>query len=566
MAGYKKAPSVPESGIPSLGDLFKSKVLPPNEHVRRCREDFEYFLENVVRDKEGRPLRLKPFHRLVARMMVNRRRALVFMPRGFGKSSIAVAYACWKVGNDRDVRILIASKGADLAEERLRQIEQLLRQSDYVEVFGDLVPSTRSTIWTATQKAVIGRSESAQHLTFYVVGIGGQVAGRRADIVLCDDVIDQKNAITEIQRGHASDWFWKELEPVLEPITGQWICVATPWSHNDLNAEIQQRWKDLEDFEFLKVQAISQNEMGDWVSTWPERFPTKELLLKRQITPLEFTSQYMCEPIDTTMSFLQREWLRPVIIGEETEPWDQLPDILQIYFGVDPTWSGRKAADQFALAVLGIHPERREGYLLDIMHAQLSPTEAMHMVEEVALKWRPLLVFFETNAAQVYLEEQYIKETNLPIYGVKAVGPKEERFKAMSVHFTSGRFRVASYRDQLGNIQPMPNLEPFVYEWITFPRGEHDDILDSVEKALLGAAFGIEPAETVISQEQIARAQQTIPDNQNQCAACGRQVDFLYEFERYLICDECAARARRNSPNDQYRLRQGLGMPGLRRY
>jgi hypothetical protein len=564
----KKAAKVPEQGVTSITDLLRKNMTPVSDHVRRAREDFEYFLENCIRDRKGNFLILQDSHREMVRVITNRRRALVFMPRGSGKSTLGVAYIAWKVGNDRDLRVFLASKGADLAEERMRELEHILSSREYQEVFGDLIPPPKTLTWTATEKIISGRGDHATHSTFYAVGIGGQAAGHRSDILLADDIIDQKNAMTEVQRGHASAWFWKEVEPVLEPVTGQWIILATPWSHNDLYAEIKENWGEDEtaDFEFLHVKALYQakNTEGalEWRSYWPARFPVQEMLNKKRTRPLEFVSQYMCEPIDTTYSFLQKDWLRLVELGSEELPDKEwIRDNWTVYFGIDPTWSGKRQADQFSCVVGAVNPENRRGYIVDAAHAQLSPTDAMTMVQNMADFWRPTLINFEENAAQIFLKEQYIQNTSLPVNGVRAVGPKEERFKAMSVHFTSGRFALAAYRGSDGELHVLPELEGLVYEWVTFPNGETDDILDGLEKMLLAAAYGAEPAEVGVNPSDFSAARiKAQDDGAQRCPACRKPADrIVFDPSGVGLCPSCMLiRMRNTQDNSHNRLRGGV--------
>ena len=474
-------------------------------------------------------------------------------------STITVAYACWVVGNNRDTRVIIASRSASLAEEWMREIDRILRNKDYIAVFGDLVPAPKSGIWTATEKVVAGRSRHATHLTFFAVGIGGQMAGRRADLCLADDVIDQKNAFSDIQRQHASDWFWKELEPVLEPQTGQQIVSATPWGSRDLYSEIISRWGELDDFEFLRVPALVGD--GDDVkSIWPERFPLEELLRKRDVAPLEFASQYMCEPIDTTHSFLQEDWLRITTLSQE--------DIsnLVIYFGLDPAWSGTKRADYSAVVVAGVDPRGNRGYILDVVRRQLSPSEFMEVVESMAQRWRPVMINIEDNAAQKFIREMYEQESMLPVHGSKTKGNKTERFKAMSVHFTSGRFVLAGYYNESGDLKPLPELEPLVYEWVTFPTSDHDDILDALEKALELAVYGTDPEERVIELPEGARSRPPVTSalvEGKVCEQCGETPDRVRQYEGYYLCGACMLQIlRHRAGENSMRLRGGGFLSG----
>lgn len=178
------------------------------------------------------------------------------------------------------------------------------------------------------------------------------------------------------------------------------------------------------------------------------------------------------------------------------------------------------------------------------------------------------MINFEANAAQVFLAEQYIKNTMLPINPIKVVGPKEERFKAMSVHFTSGRFGLAAERNDFGDLEPIAALEPLVYEWVTFPNGEHDDILDAVEKAVIAAAYGVEAGEISInpgSKSAKEKQKAYLLDATSQCDACKEETELLHPIGGNMLCATCYITLQRNTGgSDHDRIRSGMGMPSHR--
>jgi hypothetical protein len=66
--------------------------------------------------------------------------------------------------------------------------------------------------------------------------VGGATRGFHPDVVLCDDILWGTTG-TELQR--AADWFYGVLLPVLHH-TGRLMMVGTPFSYNDLYAELEQ--------------------------------------------------------------------------------------------------------------------------------------------------------------------------------------------------------------------------------------------------------------------------------------------------------------------------------------
>ena len=65
--------------------------------------------------------------------------------------------------------------------------------------------------------------------------VGGGTRGFHPNVVLCDDILWGTTG-TELQR--AADWFYGVLLPVLHH-SGRMMIVGTPFSYNDLYAELE---------------------------------------------------------------------------------------------------------------------------------------------------------------------------------------------------------------------------------------------------------------------------------------------------------------------------------------
>ena len=67
--------------------------------------------------------------------------------------------------------------------------------------------------------------------------VGGATRGFHPDVVVCDDILWGTTS-SELQR--AADWFYTVLLPVLHH-TGRLMMVGTPFSYNDLYAELEEK-------------------------------------------------------------------------------------------------------------------------------------------------------------------------------------------------------------------------------------------------------------------------------------------------------------------------------------
>ena len=559
-------------GASQDGDLYR---------LIRSEDGFEAFIDEVIRDQRGRKLKLQPVHHRIIAALKEKRKLVVNVFRGGGKSTlITVAYVAWRIGCNRDIRVIIACKNESLAKEMMDSVVQIMARESYIKIFGNLIPAPRTQRWNDTEKVVSGRSEFATGLTLFAIGTGGAVAGRRADLVVADDVVDAENSATVIQRGHLSTWFFTELEPTVEPegqgeegeepvedtSLGQMCVVGTRRHFKDLYAELRETWskRHKDEFSYLLLPVLYKDEKDEWQSAWPERFSVPFLLAWREAKPLEFAEQMQNDPVDTTLAFLQLAWLNENLIDTHEIPgYDPLQPLLPatkflVYFGVDPSWSNSATAD-FAVICIGLKdPDKNIVYVVDMIRERADPDRLWEMVSMHARRWQPTLINMEANAAQSFLVKKQQEKTFFNINPVITSGGKTQRFVHMSTYFTMHRVRLAATKQDDGLLVPVSYLDPLFYEWSTF-RGDrttdHDDCLDALDFMLKAAAYGASPIDMVYDPSEGAWLMEKEGEDGTgkeiylapavqgpACALCGATEDNLYRRGEGTVCGACSRR------------------------
>jgi predicted phage terminase large subunit-like protein len=147
---------------------------------------------------------------------------------------------------------------------------------------------------------------------------------------------------------------------------------------------------------------------------------------------------------------------------------------MTIFMGVDPAISEKATADYFALAVIG-KDGARHLWLLETCRERLDFPRQIELIRSLAARWKPRKIAIEEQAYQMSLIQQLMRESNLPVVGSKTTSDKTARMMAMSPHFENGRIRVRR------------GLREFEAEYLAFPKGAHDDLLDATEKAVEAA-------------------------------------------------------------------------------
>ena len=143
--------------------------------------------------------------------------------RGVGKSFITAGYALWRLLLNPNLRILIVSATATKADGITTQTKQLI---ELMPLLHHLEPRDRNTKWTNTEFTVEGATPD-QNASVCGVGIDSQMTGKRADIIISDDIEIPKNSNTHFLREQLREKK-KEFSAIRKPETDEMVILGTP--------------------------------------------------------------------------------------------------------------------------------------------------------------------------------------------------------------------------------------------------------------------------------------------------------------------------------------------------
>lgn len=200
---------------------------------------------------------LTPIQRDIAQYMQDGPRLrMVMAQRGEAKSTLAALYAVWRLIQDPSDVILIVSGGEAQASEVAGLIIRLIVQWDMLEY---LRPDKRAGDRTSIESfdvhwALKGINKSP---SVACVGITANLQGKRANLLIPDDIETTKNGLTVTQREHL-----KLLSRDFSSINthGDILYLGTPQSKDSVYNTLPGR--------------------GFEVRIWPGRYPTDEELEK----------------------------------------------------------------------------------------------------------------------------------------------------------------------------------------------------------------------------------------------------------------------------------------------
>lgn len=180
------------------------------------------------------------------------KRIIVEAFRGVGKSWITSAYVVWLLYMNPQLNILVVSASKTRADDFTTFTLRLIKE---MEILAHLIP--RDDQRQSKISFDVGPAAASHAPSVKSVGITGQLAGSRADVLIADDIEVPNNSATQGMRDKLSEAV-KEFDAILKP-NGRIIYLGTPQNQESLYNKLPDR--------------------GYKTRIWPARFPNEEQIV-----------------------------------------------------------------------------------------------------------------------------------------------------------------------------------------------------------------------------------------------------------------------------------------------
>ena len=367
-------------------------------HMRLFRHQLQWY--DVIEGREPRDL-----HPSQTWKQGDPDTIIINTPPGHAKSTtITMNYVTYKIVTNPNFRVVIISKTETMAKKFLQGIKRRLTQPAFKELIADFAPpdgfEKSSEVWTSTM-IYFGHGDSDEKdPNVQVLGIGQQIYGARADLIILDDVEDLNNAH---QYATHLDYIMQDVMTRDAPL----LVVGTRVAPVDIYSELlnpEHYDGEESDWTHLTQPAILEATDDHWETLWPYSdrphptrpgTPNEEGLwpkwdqdrlskLRRKIKPATWALVYQQQPTSEDSLFTieaingcQSQRTRGRLRAGEGNLPDQVSNFY-VVAGLDPaTKAGFTAA--ICLAV-----DRNTGrrYLVDAFNAQVSPTGLRNLIFE----------------------------------------------------------------------------------------------------------------------------------------------------------------------------------------
>lgn len=430
------------------------------------------------------------------------------LPRDHGKSeSITHVSPVWLALNDPNIRILIMSESFDQAKRKLGQCR------DSIERLG---PEYGREIETSNYKELtLERDENHDVATITASGIDGGITGGHFDLIIFDDVVSWKSQRTPARRDKIEKQFKEHLnlksgEDTVMVVVGtrkhpddlyQFLIDNPTWDVTvkpaisdasildegayDIVTDQGNRYSDIAEVNPREETIVDVEPHYEVDVLWPERKPLDTLIMDM----LEASASGEGAPVWRREMLAEADALMGEILNEDMFTYvapDEVPDGLPLYVGVDlaivddPEAAAMNDTDYTAISKFRHDSSADETYFEEVKRRRgMSMSQAIEWLKK-QIGGEAKQVMIESNQAQSFFV-QSARDAGIDVTETTSTGKKEDRIISMSSRFESGKVKLVESEKENDN-----RWAAFASEWVEFPSGRHDDMLDSAEIGLRG--------------------------------------------------------------------------------
>ncbi len=491
-------------------------------------------LKNAKFHNELDDILSKTVHNLVNGVQYLYKKIIISFSRGHGKSThVSVAYPLWRIAKDHNLRILVISSTAAISKSFLSEIVGHIENNDMYKLWSQYVDPTKEGVipkekkfkkvkekWSGESITIKRENLNIKDPTINAVGLFGSILSKRADIIICDDVVNQENSATEGQRQKVIDWIRTTVLPVLVP-GGTFVYLGNTWHQDDLVARLmkdpqfdyrkkmpaiihesnhQELWnewasmimdesKSVEDRKIDAEIFYQTNKllMDEGVQVlWPERFTYKELYLIRLSDGYSFARMYQCDPSNRPDQKFRDEWLEAALKKGQDLILQDAPRegfiMAGTTDGVDLAISLEDSSDDCVILTLdkvkfGNDSIKTGAYIIrNIKRGKFSPNEVK---EKIKWDWenvKPDGIRVETVAYQEAIQRD-LGDMGIPVRGYHTGGEKNDSTIGVNSLAILAELGMLVLPSKMADARTTHEISKLVNEMRAFPDGHTGDAL-----------------------------------------------------------------------------------------
>ena len=397
---------------------------------------------------------------------------------------ITFALSIFEIINDPEVTIGIFSHTRPIAKAFLRQIKRELEQNEQLkELYPDIFysdPVNQSPKWSEDEGITVNRKGNPKEATVEAWGVvDGQPTSKHFRILNYDDIVTKESVTTPEMMAKTTESL--QLSYNLGTRAGHKRFIGTRYHFNDSYKAVMDAG--------TAIPRLYPATADGKVEGQPVFLTREELARKRRdMGPYVFGAQMLQDPTADEKQGFKREWLKYASVTSRGH---------NLAILVDPASRKQSAStrkltnDYTAIWVLGFGPDKNI-YVHDMVRDRLNLTERAERLIHLHRYWSgkgPVqAVGYEDYGMQADIEHiQYQMEHENYRFTITPVGgrlSKPDRIRRLIPYFEQGRiFLPPTLAKQNYEGKSVDLVQAFVNEeFVPFPVGQHDDMLDALAR------------------------------------------------------------------------------------
>ena len=512
--------------------------------LQLARLDPSYFLEYTMVDPDtGGPIQQQGFQREWQTLMSDNDWSLIGAPRGHGKTIQVVGRQVWNLGTNPNARIKIIGSSDDKAKEILGLIRDLIAKSAAVQ---DVFPHLKidGALGDTKDKFFVERPIQQRDPSVEASGWSSTGAGGRADYLICDDVVDPKNALVnpamreQVKTVMSETWF------SLVANSGKVVWICTPYHQMDASHAYKSmgvtrdemlsglkpggtkpwavwwvpaiQYINVTDEDGNPKTRLKVNDKGEFVLDpetgehvteyvqekkllWPTYWTEEKLEMRRAIIGNRaFTRQFLLQSMsDDERTFAEID-LKASFDYELRDIGDGVPEHWPTFGGIDLASALSERGAWTVIWTIARHPEDGTLYLKEMVRKKLRFTEILEEIENAFMRHKWRFAYVENNIFQKAVEDA-ANETlkHIPLQGFTTGAWNKHHQQAglpgMATAFGKGLFHLPAAKFNSEGFLTDADGSPyatFLEELRSHPGGEYSDTIMALWFAYRAALEG----------------------------------------------------------------------------
>lgn len=327
----------------------------------------------------------------------------------------------------------------------------------------------------------------------FATSVGGSTTGRGGDIIVIDDPLNPKEALSDVMRENANTWIRQTMATRLnDKRKGAVVIIMQRLHEDDVSGTVLKEGT----YTHLKIPGIATErttyvfpvsgrtitrERGDVLWEAREDYAMLDHLRTKGMGSYAFSGQYQQEPAPDEGGILKKQWWQYYRLSH---PWEslgakdikaQLPPMNGVVISWDMSFKDLATSDYCAGSVWGRH--KGQYYLMDLVYSHLDFPAAKKAVVGLYKRHPYASTILIEEAANGVAIIQSLRKTQHRIVAVPARDSKIARVHAISSLVEAGNVF-------LPHPDNAPWIEEFILQCARFPNATHDDFVDSMTQAL----------------------------------------------------------------------------------